>query len=351
MVTIKEIAKAAGVSPATVSRVLNYDPSLSLSAAKRQAVIETAEALNYATPRNRNRVQAGLPPLISRLAAPPRLAIVHFLDPSEELTDPYFIGVRLGIENRCAEFKMDLVKLFRSQTVAEAALLQGMAGIIAIGRHSSEEIDWLAQHCRHLVFADFVPRRDDLDCVSCELGLATRNILDGLKQAGYRRIAFIGGQDQINTKGEKFGEPRASAYIDWQNSEGRFDERLLALGTHAGDGQNLRLEVGYEQAKRLLTSGERPDAVLAANDNMAIGAYRAIQEAGLSIPKDIAVVSYNDIPVAQFLNPPLSTMRILSEAIGETAVDLLVERINGRDYPKHVTIPSTMIWRQSCRQP
>lgn len=350
MVTIKEIARAAGVSPATVSRVLNYDPSLSLSAAKRQAVIETAEALNYATPRARNRAQAGQSMVPLQPVAGLRLAIVHFLEPADELVDPYFIGVRLGIENRCRAFKMDLLKIYHSQTVAETALLQDMSGVIAIGRHSRAEVDFLARHCRHVVFADFVPKRDDIDCVRCDLALATRQILDGLKQSGYQTIAFIGGQDPVSADSILFGEPRASAYIAWQKAQGHFDESLLALGAYEASSQNLRLEVGYEQAKRILQLEKRPDAVITANDNMAIGAYRAIQEAGLSVPGDIAVASYNDIPVAQFLNPPLSTMRIPSEAIGETAVDLMIERLNGREYAKHVTIPSTMIWRASTRQ-
>lgn len=95
----------------------------------------------------------------------------------------------------------------------------------------------------------------------------------------------------------------------------------------------------------------RPDIILTANDNVAIGTYRAIREAGLSVPEDIAVVSFNDIPVAQFLNPPLSTVRIHGEHIGEAAVDLLVERLQGRSYAKHVSIPTEIIWRESCRKP
>lgn len=351
MVTIKEIAKAAGVSPATVSRVLNYDPSLSISPAKRQAVIETAEALNYDTPRNRNRAQAGPLQLPTRVLSIPRIAIVHFLEPSEELADPYYIGVRLGIENRCRELRIDTVKVFHSEAVAAEALLQSVSGVIAVGRHSSTEIDWLLQHCQHLVFADFVPKRETIDHVCCDLGLATRKILDGLHAAGYRRIAFIGAHDPISADGRRFGERRCSAYINWQREHGTFDENMMALAHHTDQGQNLRLEVGYEQAKIVLSHREKPDALVTANDNMAIGAYRAIQEAGLSVPGDIAVASYNDIPVAQFLNPPLSTMRILSEPIGETAVDLLVERIHGRSYPKHVMIPTEMIWRDSCKHP
>jgi LacI family transcriptional regulator len=146
------------------------------------------------------------------------------------------------------------------------------------------------------------------------------------------------------------GEQRCKAFIEWHEARGRYRPELMALGQSERFGQNLRLETGYQQAKSLLALQARPDAIVAANDNMAIGTYRAIQEAGLSIPDDIAVVAFNDIPVAQFLNPPLSTMRIPGELIGEVAVDLLVERLNGRDYSKHVTLPTEMIWRGSAKQ-
>lgn len=347
MVTIKEIAKAAGVSAATVSRVLNYDPTLSISPAKRQAVVETAEALNYETPRNRNRSN----PLLPTSASLSRLVIVHFLESSEELADPYYIGVRLGIENRCKGMKTEIVKVYHSDQLPDPVILQGASGVIVIGKHSPREIDWLQDNCRNLVFADFNPKRDDLDCVYSDLNVATRRLLDQVAAEGYQRIAFIGSYENIDGRSEPHGETRCRAYIDWHKEQGRFAPERLVLGNICDTGQNLRLETGYMLAKQLLAQSHLPDLVVTANDNMAIGAYRAFQEVGLTVPDDIAVVSFNDIPVSQFLNPPLSTVRIRSESIGETAVDLLVERLSGRDYAKRVIIPTRMIWRQSCRMP
>jgi LacI family transcriptional regulator len=352
MVTIKEIAKAVGVSSATVSRVLNYDPALSISAAKRQAIVETAEALNYATPRNRNRAN-GSGAALAHAATPPlsRLAIVHFLEPSDEIADPYYIGVRLGIENRCRDLKTEIVKVFHSDTLPDAALLQSTSGVIVIGKHSDTEIAWLTEHCRHLVFADFDPNSETIDCVHPDVALATRKILRDLNAMNYQRIAFIGSHEHINGEIQPFGERRCKAFIDWQKQHGRFDPDLLALGDSRDSGQNLRLETGYMLAKQILGLKKLPDVILTANDNMAIGSYRAIREAGLRIPEDIAIVSFNDIPVAQFLTPPLSTVKIHGEHIGETAVDLLLERLAGRDYTKNVTIASEMIWRASSRKP
>jgi len=148
---------------------------------------------------------------------------------------------------------------------------------------------------------------------------------------------------------QQFAERRCAAYIDWQRKNSSFDSDLLALAD-CSSGQSLRLDTGYRLALDLLALVDRPDVIVTSNDNMAIGAYRAIQEQGLSIPDDIAIISFNDIPVAQFLTPPLTTVKIHGEHIGETAVDLLLERLSGRDYGKQVRIATQLIWRGSCRK-
>ncbi|CAN7281977.1 LacI family DNA-binding transcriptional regulator [Rhizobium sp. LjRoot30] len=345
MVTIKEIAKAVGVSSATVSRVLNYDPALSISPVKRQAIIETAEALNYETPRNRNKANGAVSPSLLT-----NLVIVHFLEPSDEIADPYYVGVRLGIETRCRDLKTEIVKVFHSDDLPDASLLESASGVIVIGKHSDNEIAWLTQHARHVVFADFDPKSDQIDSVFSDVGLATQKILKFLKTSGYKRIGFIGSHESLNGGVQRFAEKRCAAYIDWQKTNGTFDPDLLALAD-CSDGQSLRLETGYRLARDLLALSERPDIIVTSNDNMAIGTYRALQEAGLSIPGDIAVISFNDIPVAQFLTPPLTTVRIHGEHIGETAVDLLLERLSGRSFGKQVRIATELIWRDSCRRP
>ncbi|OJG00140.1 LacI family DNA-binding transcriptional regulator [Pararhizobium antarcticum] len=344
MVTIKEIAKAVGVSSATVSRVLNYDPALSISPAKRQAIIETAEALNYETPRNRNKANGQTAPSLLT-----KLVIVHFLEPSDEIADPYYVGVRLGIENRCRDLKTEIVKVFHSDALPEASLLEGASGVIVIGKHSDNEIEWLQQYARQVVFADFDPRIEQIDSVLSDMGMATVKILESLQANGYRRIGFIGSHEKLNGTVTPFGEKRCAAYIDWQKQHGTFDPELLALAD-CTSGQSLRLETGYRLARDLLALREKPDVIVTSNDNMAIGTYRAIQEAGLSIPDDIGVISFNDIPVAQFLMPPLSTVRVHGEHIGEVAVDLLLERLAGRAYGKQVRISTELIHRDSCRK-
>jgi LacI family transcriptional regulator len=335
MVTLKEIAKAVGVSSATVSRVLNFDTTLSVTPQKRQAIIETAEALNYATPRARNRAShQGLN----------KIALVHFLRPDQELVDPYYVGVRLGIESRCQAMKIETVKVYHTDLLPEATLLQNASGVIAIGRHDDNEIAWLKRHNRNLVFADFAPIGEDFDSVESDLPLAMRRVLQALTQMNYRRIGFVGWDDVYNGVRRSLPEKRARAYMQWMTEAGMFDERLCRT-------ENNTEQSGYRLTRDVLSESNRPDALITCNDNMAVGAYRAIHESGLSIPDDIAVLSFNDISVAQFLNPPLTTVRLPSEEIGETAVELLLERVAGRELAKKITLATQIIWRGSTRKP
>jgi LacI family transcriptional regulator len=324
MVTLKEIARAVGVSTATVSRVLNFDSTLSVTAQKRQAIIETAEALNYATPRNRNRAnQQGLS----------KIALVHFLRPDQELVDPYYVALRLGIESRCAALKIETIKVYHTDSMPDATLLQSASGVIAIGHHSDAEVAWLKRHARQLVFADFAPADDDVDSVQSDLTLAMRKLLAALVEMGYRHIAYLGWNDI-----------RAMTYVTWMREARLYDQ-------HLARGDNNTEEGGYRGTKTLLAEGKKVDALVLFNDNMAVGAYRAIHEMGLRIPEDIAVASFNDISVAQFLNPPLSTVHLPAEEIGETAVELLLERAAGRELAKRITLSSRPIWRGSTRHP
>ena len=295
-----------------------------MTAKKRQAIIEAAEALNYATPRNRNRAnQQGLS----------KIALVHFLRPDQELSDPYYVGLRLGIESRCAALKIETIKVYHTDSMPDPTLLQSASGVIAIGRQEDAEVAWLKKHARHLVFADFVPLDDELDSVQSDLVLATYKLLKAMVEMGYRRIAYLGVNDV-----------RAIAYVTWMREARLYDERLSRGDINTEEG-------GYRATKTLLSEGFKADALVTFNDNMAVGAYRAIHELGLSIPNDIAVASFNDISVAQFMNPPLSTVHLPSEEIGETAVELLLERAAGRELAKRITLASRMIWRGSTRHP
>lgn len=335
MVTLKEIAAKVGVSQATVSRVLNFDSTLSVTAQTRQAIIEAAEELNYATPRARRKTQTSSAPEA-------RFAMVHFLRPEQELADPYYVSVRLGIEARAAALNIELVKLYQDATVPDPAVLVGVDGVIAVGMLDGIHTSWLQAHAKHLVFADFTPQDDETDSAESDVSDAMRKLLAALTSKGYKRIGFIGWWDR-NSHGDITGrDKRSGAYVDWMRQEGRYDAELIALDSNTE-------ESGYRLANEILSRSVGLDCLICGNDNMAVGAYRAIQNLGLSIPSDVGVASFNDISVAQFLSPPLSTVRLPGKEIGESAVDLLAERLAGRSVTKRCILYSSMVWRESTR--
>jgi LacI family transcriptional regulator len=336
MVTLKQIANAVGVSQATVSRVLNFDATLSVAPQTRQAIIETAEAMNYATPRARQRAKEGSKPDQTKIA------LVHFLRPDQELADPYYVGLRLGIERRAAALQVEVVKVYHSDAPPDPRLLSQSSGVIVIGMHDEAEIAWAKAHARHVVFADYAPADDEIDAVENDLAAAMNKLLKALTEAGYRRIGLVGWWDHDRQGKVRAREKRVQAYIDWMQARGLFDSDICQTDWNTE-------QSGYLLTQAVLSRPDRPDALICGNDNMAVGAYRAIHELGLKIPEDVAVASFNDISVAQFLNPPLSTVHLPSEEIGETAVDLLMERIAGRQVAKRATLTAKMIWRGSTK--
>jgi LacI family transcriptional regulator len=342
MVTIKEIATAVGVSSATVSRVLNYDATLSISAKKRQAVLETAEALKYATPRNRSRAAGTSAAAQALVPGAGKIALVHFLRPDQELIDPYYIGLRLGVENRCQTLQIEVVKVYRADDMPEAGMLRDASGVIAVGFQTSGEVEWLREHSRHLVFADFSPDSDLDDSVQSDLALATHKLMDAIYSRGYRRTGFIGWVERLNRGAGPFNERRCRAYIEWAKQAGSFNPEFCMT-------EQLTSDSGYNLARVMMEKSDPPEILVTCNDNIALGAYRALHAMGLRIPQDVAIVGFNDIPAAQFLNPPLSTVKIPAELIGETAVDLLLERFAGRDVAKKVILATEMIWRESVK--
>jgi LacI family transcriptional regulator len=173
-----------------------------------------------------------------------------------------------------------------------------------------------------------------------------RKLLGSLADMGYKRIGFAGWIDENSTG--PYDETRCRAYAGWMTEHGLFDPKICA--TERAIERNTE-QTGYQLAMRLLKQKTRPDAIVTCNDNIAVGVYRAAHELGLAIPADVAIASFNDISVAQFLNPPLTTIHLPAEEIGETAVELLLERMAGRELAKRITLANQIIWRGSTRHP
>ena len=161
-----------------------------------------------------------------------------------------------------------------------------------------------------------------------------RKLLQALTQMGYRRIALRRLGRRLNGVVRALPERRCRAYMQWMSEHGAFDER------HLPHRRANTEESGYRLDPRAPVARPNPPDALDHLQRQHGGRRlsRHPRARACSIPDDIAVASFNDISVAQFLNPPLSTVRLPSEEIGETAVELLLERVAGRELAKRITL-------------
>ncbi len=329
MATIKEVAALAGVSSATVSHVING--TRYVSEGVREQVLTAMNTLDYRP---------------NALAASLRSGVTHTLGLIiPDSANPFFAELGHCIEN--AAFKAgysvilcntenDLHKELLYMDVLTKKLVDGMIFVAA-----GENVDTF----KNLVDLDIpvvVLDRNyegiDLEVVStdnCQGGLLATNHLISL---GHTRIGCVSGPSKINPSSK-----RLDGYLDALQANGiEVGPQLIVQG-------DFHPESGYAAGRKLLSLPEPPTAIFACNDLMAMGVIKAASSLGLRVPEDLAVVGYDDIELASYTNPPLSTIRQPKVEMGLTALQIILDRINTKDSAhQKIQLPVSLIVRSSC---
>ncbi|RSL35187.1 LacI family DNA-binding transcriptional regulator [Salibacterium salarium] len=330
MATIKDIAEKAGVSLATVSRVLNYDESLSATEATKKRVFEAAEALAYKKGKRKNTVASSI-------------AIVHWYTEKEELEDLYYMSIRLGVEQRCQSKAIKFVKYVYDDFIQ---LEPGnVDGIIAVGKFSYEQAASIVEFSPHVVFVDSSPDSEQFDAVVANFERAAEKVLQHFIEGGHQQIGYIGGRERYRLDSQEIDDPRERTFQSFMTKRGYYDKNLVFTGSFTVQaGQRLMEELIEAYRDKL------PTAVFVANDTMAVGCLRALHEYGIQVPDEISLISVNDISISKYMYPALSTVKVYTEVMGETAVDLLMEQVNeDRKVSKRVDIATTLVLRNSSK--
>ncbi|CAH0535937.1 transcriptional regulator EbgR [Vibrio marisflavi] len=325
MATLKDIATKAGVSLATVSRVLNDDPTLSVKESTKHRILEVAEQLEYIASSTKKSVPASSRKLSF-------VAIYHY-ELTAEVNDPYYLSIRHGIETQCDKLGVSLVNCYEGKI---EKTLADVDGVLLIGRNNEEVIERAKQLTNNICFIDCSDPKGKFDSVDIDLTKISREVTDYFIEQGYNRIGFIGGQDTPD-----IADIREKAFVEY----GLLKNVVNPNDIYRGEFSSAS---GYQLATEMLKESSHPQALFIASDSIAIGVLRAIHEHSLQVPKDIALISVNDIPTAKFTFPSLSTVRIHSEMMGIQGVNLLLEKDrDGRELPIKVFVPSELILRDS----
>ena len=334
MATIKDIAQKASVSAATVSRILNQDDTLSVTAQTRERVLKIAQELNY-TKHLKVTAERHL-----------SIGIFQWYSVFQELEDPYYQSIRVGIEKYCADHDIHVVRTFHSDTNYPNTLKE-LDGLICIGKFNKEQIDSFQNLNSNTIFIDMKTSKIHCNTIVLDFHAAVIEALEYLYGLGHRKIAYLGGKEILPDNSIYF-EERKDTFIRYcQEHSIEYEPYLYE--------ESFTAESGYEMTKKLIAHGNLPTAIFAASDPIAIGAMRALYEAGYKIPEDISIIGFDDISVASFSNPPLTTVHAPTEFMGEYAAHYVKLQANDNDLkyqtPIRLTLPCDLIVRNSCCPP
>lgn len=323
--TILDVAKHAGVSKATVSRVINNNPKVNNEI--RERVYAAIEELGYH------------PSAIARSLANSTSSTLGLILP--DITNPYFPVLARGIEDAAHRLGYTL---FISNTdndpkieqeYIQKMVHQQVGGIILISSILGEDkVNELQELQIPFVLCDRLIQGSPFDTVSIDNYKASYEAVTRLIEQGHTRICHLAGPSLVQS-----AEMRKQAYSDAMHEHGL--ESFVRIGS-------FTYEAGYQLMDSILAE-TKPSAVFAANDLIALGAMNAIHNRGLNVPGDIAVVGCDDILFAQMSNPTLSTISVPAYQIGVTAVELLVERMRGvtTSEARNVVVEHKFIQRES----
>jgi LacI family transcriptional regulator, galactose operon repressor len=326
--TIKDVAAAAGVSPATVSRVLNLREDVNDDLRRR--VLTAVTDLGY----RRNGPARSL-----RTRAAMVLGIII-----SDITNPFFTALVRGVEDRAQLAGYSVVLANADEDVAkearylEVAAAEQMAGVLLSPASSQlTSIDVLTERGIPVVTIDRRLPTADIDSVTVNNRQATLEAAQHLIAQGCKRIGFVAGPVETTT-----GASRLAGFRAALRAAGRPLDPALTVYA------DFRTEGGFAATRQLLQMRNRPDGLLISNNLMTVGGMQAIAEARLDVPRDIAVVGFDDANWATALRPPLSVVTQPTYEIGRTAAELLLRRIAGEKFaPRRVVLQAQLVPRGS----
>lgn len=351
-VKLGDIAKKAGVSLTTISRVINLDKNLSVSKETEEKIWKFVHELGYKTNKSKTASESMKTSKIKNIG--------YILTRAKEtFEDTFFIKIIYGIEQELIAQRHNLGFANTAYDLEDPVMLNnilnsGCDGVIFIGSVPENLYNLLVSRIPSCVSIFAIPENKPIDCITVDFEKYSYMIVDKMIQMGHTNIAFIGGASY-------FHSPEETEAGGFYNHEGRYCGYLKALLVNGininhniiKDG-NWDIEIAYMKMVEILDGNIKVTAVFAASDRMAIGAMRAIQERGWSIPADISLAGFDDIEISKYLNPPLTTVYYPKEEMGRIAVKLLLESIHNidnrvDDIQRTVLLPSSIVTRDSIR--
>lgn len=219
-----------------------------------------------------------------------------------------------------------------------------LSGIIMIGyqQYSPDRLNEVKKSGLPLVFVDTDTLKFGYCSVVADFGQAMQEALEVFWGQGKERIALLDGDLDSNFDKNNLADFRFRDYKKSLAARGQYDPDLVYVG-------NFTPQSGYEAIKEALKSGSFPEALIAANDAMAIGALKAFKEAGIKVPEEVSLISFNDTTAAEFANPALTSVHVETLQMGRASVKVMKDLLDDDEAGTYkVTFPTKLVYRESC---
>lgn len=329
MATIKQIAQILGISNATVSRVLNHDPDISVSEQTRNAIFKTAKEIGYTKKKISPKID--------------NVALLYWVDDGEELDNIFYKSILDELMKQANSININFTIYNKCDGVR--AVKKNTGAFVAIGWFDMQEIDCLKQITCKGIFISTSPDESVFDSVQANKESMVRQIVDYYVEKGHKSIGFIGGPDYDMITRKPLMDVREWSFRQTATYYNLLQEEYVFIA------DAFTVKEGYRIGKEAISKlkDKMPTAICVANDALAIGALQAFNEQQWAIPNRVAFFSINDIGIAQYVSPPLTTFHIDISIICSSALDLLKERVlNNRTTTKVVYVNGTAVFRKSC---
>ncbi|MBK8023108.1 MAG: LacI family DNA-binding transcriptional regulator [Chloroflexi bacterium] len=333
MPTIQDVAELAGVAAITVSRVINNKGYVREET--RRKVAEAIAELGYVP----NTLARGL-----RVKQTKTIALIL-----TDITNPFFTILARGVEDVAnqAGFSVFLCNTDESEAkqmeYLRALLQRQVDGILLVpARSTNVPIDLIRNQGAEVVVIDRRIPYSQVDVIRCESVSSSYRLVTHLLELGHRRIAILTGPREVSTAEDRVAGYRAAL----ADASIAFDEQYVTYGRYSQ-------ESGYEMALELLKLAPSPTALFASNNFIATGAVRAVESAGLRIPEDISIVTFDDMPETLVTKPFFTAIAQPSYEMGQQAAQLLLKRISGEkvgDFQEMI-LPTRLMIRTSSAPP
>lgn len=336
MATLKDIAEKTGVSVSAVSRVLNMDDTISVAADTRRRIFDAARELGYKSTKQKNKAE--------NTGANLKMGIAQMFEMEQVMEDVYYLYMKTALEEACFGKNIETTSLFRNSQGNFVMNGSGsLDGIFAIGSFTKEEIESFHKYTDNIVFVDSTPDDEKYYAAVPNFHLGVRQALSRFISAGHEKIGFIGSHFTLQETRDLILDERLYYFKNILTEKGIYNQEFVLDSDMNSKSAYDVLTAFFKEAK------EYPTAIFVSSDAMVQGVIKAVTGAGLSVPDDISLITFNDTLLSQNAMPPLSSVRVLQREIADAAVRSMEEQRKGSAYPYKTVIPCIYTERKSVK--